>query len=220
MWWNSYGPKPIVIFIQNILQKHKVHQIGPSGCLGGVLNKKSFVWHAKVCSTSEVNQEAILSILLLLLPWLSFSFSLFLSFFGSFFIVVPQPPSQQILFFSPSPVSPEKNGAAVVVKFFFVSSERLKIVESVGRSGEREIKKTKFSGGDEKPKNRLFHQNVTHFADCFDVESFRSVSHLQIAETISCSSEHQRRSSSLPSAVLSIYSCRCVSETKPWVPLQ
>ena len=136
-------------------------------------------------------------------------------FFGSFFIVVPQPPSQQILFFSPSPVSPEKNGAAVVVKFFFVSSERLKIVESVGRSGEREIKKTKFSGGDEKPKNRLFHQNVTHFADCFDVESFRSVSHLQIAETISissCSSRHQRRSNSLPSVVGSIYSCRCASK--------
>ena len=113
--------KTIVIFIQNILQKHIMYQIGPSGCLGGVLNKKSFVWHAKVCSTSEVNQEAILSILLLLLPpWqsFSFSFSLFLSFFGSFFIVVPQPPSQQILFFSPSPVSPEKNGAAVVVKFF------------------------------------------------------------------------------------------------------
>ena len=113
-----------------------------------------------------------------------------------------------------------KKRSCCCCKVFFVSSERLKIVESVGRSGEREIKKTKFSGGDEKPKNRLFRQNVTHFADCFDVESFGSVSHLQIAETISCSSGHQRRSNSLPSAVLSIYSCRCVSETKPWVPLQ
>ena len=151
----------------------------------------------------------------------SHSHSFFLSFFGSFFIVVPQPPSQQILFFSPSPVSPEKNGAAVVVKFFLFPVndwKSSKVLEEKRR--EREIKKTNFSGGDEKPKNRLFHQNVTHFADCFDVESFRSVSHLQIAETSSCSSGHQRRSNSLPSVVRSIYSCRCASKTKPWLFLQ